>query len=286
MFKAATLVSYHGMREQGFDAWWRLHGSYPDIDVVLDSGAFSAANTGAPIGVLEYGRFVRQYGGRFKWCASLDVIGDPQASYRQWRALQDLTGWRLVPVLHYGSDHRWIERYASDGAPRMAFGGLVPHMAKLAHGRPDCPVTQWVSGAWEVAKQSGLVVHGFGVASPRIIAAYPWESCDSSSAHHYARRRQNWILDDNGKRVRLDSQTGGLSAGELHMMDRFEVQYVDGAHGKYGMARGKRLTSVATSMLQAVELAGYPSGFVMMFALPNAAERHVLFDVSRAWNAR
>jgi hypothetical protein len=168
----------------------------------------------------------------------------------------------------------------------MAFGGLVPHMSKLAHARADCPVTQWVNGAWELATRAGLLVHGFGVGSPRIIAAYPWESCDSSSAHHYARRRQNWIIDGNGKRMRLDSQTGGLSAQQMNMMDRFEVLYVDGGHGKYGAARGKRLYSVATAMLQLVEKVGCPEVFTMMFALPNGAERYILFDVCRAWNAR
>jgi hypothetical protein len=286
VFTAATLVSYHGMREQGFDSWWHLQGAYPGIPVVLDSGAFSAANTGVPIGVLEYGRFVKQYGARFSWCANLDVIGDAAASYRQWQALRDMTGREIVPVLHLGAAYDWLDRYAAQGARRIAFGGLVPHMARLAHATPGCPIAGWLNGAWDAARAARMTVHGFGVASPRIIASHPWESCDSSSAHHYARRRQNWILGADGRRVRLDSDTGGLSASELSMMDRFEVRYVDNGFGRYGEARGRRLLSVASAMLQAVAQTGAPQGFVMLFALPNGAERYILFEAAKAWNDR
>jgi hypothetical protein len=169
------LVSWHYLRRCVAAAM----PSIRQVRTVLDSGAFSATSSGAPINLTEYARFIRQNGPAFDWCASLDVIGDPVRSYANWLALRQ--SWPdVVPAVHYGADHDWLRRYIGEGAKRVALGGLVPHANSLRN--ETSPVRVWLDAAFATMDGAGTAVHGFGVTGKRAVLAYPWTTVDSSSA--------------------------------------------------------------------------------------------------------
>lgn len=172
---AGVLVSWHYLQSCVPEA-------LPDlkrVHAVLDSGAFSSANSGKPISLLQYGRFLRVNGCVFDWCASLDVIGDPVRSYANWLALRQ--SWPdVVPAVHYGADHDWLRRYIGEGAKRVALGGLVPHATALRN--ETSPARVWLDAAFATMNGTGTAVHGFGVTGKLVAFSYPWTTVDSSSA--------------------------------------------------------------------------------------------------------
>lgn len=61
----------------------------------------------------------------WSWVSSLDVIGDAEATYRNWQALLQYDIPKLVPVWHWGTEKRYLAAYL-DAAPVVGIGGLVP----------------------------------------------------------------------------------------------------------------------------------------------------------------
>jgi hypothetical protein len=167
--------------------------------VVLDSGAFSAFNSGKPISLLEYARFLRGHAGIFDWCASLDVIGDPERSYANWQALRASCP-SVVPAVHCGADLQWLTRYMNEGAPRIALGGLVPYTKTLRDAAS--PARQWLDTAFSMVQGAQVAVHGFGVTGRSIVLAYPWTTVDSSVALAATRYRK--IVQADGRLVFAD----------------------------------------------------------------------------------
>lgn len=208
------LVSWHYLRSCVSKAMPGIR----KVRTVLDSGAFSAASSGAPINLTEYARFIRQNGPAFDWCASLDVIGDPERSYANWTALR--ASWPdVVPAVHCGSDLRWVTRYIQDGAHRIAFGGLVPHAKTLRHS--GSPARQWLDAAFAAVHGQGVAVHGFGVTGRSIVFAYPWTTVDSSVA--LAKTRFREVLQPDGRALAAYSEAS--CAGDARRLaDPWEVR--------------------------------------------------------------
>jgi GTP cyclohydrolase I len=100
-----TSTHYHGC---GFLFSFHYFGErdtivFPAGDVLTigDSGAFSALTLGSPIELTDYATWVRHTAGVLDWHFTLDVIGDPEASWRR-RATIDLLdalgiAWRASP---------------------------------------------------------------------------------------------------------------------------------------------------------------------------------------------
>lgn len=188
--QAGMLLSWHYLRACVAD----VLPSIARVRVVLDSGAFSAANSGKPINLLEYARFLRGNAHLFDWCASLDVIGDPARSFANWQALRASCA-AVVPAVHCGTDLQWLQRYMDTGVRRVAFGGLVPYAKTLRH--TASPARQWLDAAFSMVQGAQLAVHGFGVTGRSIVFAYPWNTVDSSVA--LAKTRYREVLQPDGR---------------------------------------------------------------------------------------
>lgn len=151
-----------------------LHAAIaPGMHTICDSGAFSAASTGATITLREYATWLREWGHRFLWCASLDVIGDPQASYENWAALHDRWGLTTVPTVHFGTDPSWLNIYHQRGATLIGLGGMV--------GKPVSKLRPWLVACFQTGRRlPGVGFHGWGFAHAATLAALPFYSVDSS----------------------------------------------------------------------------------------------------------
>ncbi|PZG42014.1 hypothetical protein C1I98_20320 [Spongiactinospora gelatinilytica] len=165
-----ALVSYHYLRSD--DHMRRLVDS-GRLNMIGDSGAYSAYTQGVKIGLEEYAGWVRRWQPDLAWCASLDVLGDPQGTWRNWQALRD-AGLATVPTLHVGTPERWLHVYGEQGVDFVGLGGGLTTgdtagirwaARLLAHGRRHLPAMRF---------------HGWGISSRAVLDNLPLYSADSS----------------------------------------------------------------------------------------------------------
>ena len=140
-------------------------------DYVLDSGAFSAHNSGKHIDLSEFIDFSRSLLANDPKLAevyALDVIGDAVASARNCEEM-NRQGVPALPTFHLGSPFDMLEDLASK-YPKVALGGMV--------GAPKGKVTKFIEQCF--ARVWPKKLHAFGVASPIILSRFPFHSADSS----------------------------------------------------------------------------------------------------------
>lgn len=157
--------------------------------LIGDSGAFSALTQGKPIGFPEYVEWVQRWDPYLAWTASLDVIGDPAATLRNWRDTRDVHGLATVPTLHVGTDPAWIGNYAREGCDFIALGGMV--------GRALAALP-WTVDVFRYARDHhpGMRFHIWGVTNRRVLDNLPAYSADSSGILGQAYRFANLRLFD------------------------------------------------------------------------------------------
>ena len=165
--RPALLVSYWYATEELFAA--RGNGVYYR-DIVIDSGAFSAHNSGAEVELGKYIDFCKALRDRYPFVTeyySLDVIGDWRATRRNtermWRQ-----GIPAIPCFHYGEPWDLLKGLARD-YPKIAIGGCVGRRDKDKFAG-DCFARVWPKA-----------MHGFGFGAEKSILMYPWHSVDATN---------------------------------------------------------------------------------------------------------
>lgn len=151
------------------------------IHLMMDSGAFSAHMLGKEINLTEWIRFCRKLERQAPWVSyiNLDVIGRTEkaaeASYLNWRTMRD-AGLKPIPVFHFGTHERWLEKYLQGGVDYLAIGGLVGLIRKPF---------PWLDHIWtryllDANRMPKYKVHGLGVALWKLLRRYPWYSVDTA----------------------------------------------------------------------------------------------------------
>jgi hypothetical protein len=87
-------------------------------------GAFSAFTIGSLIDINEYVEYIKKNKEKFEVYATLDVIGDYEATERNTRYMQKC-GLQPLPVFHYKSPVEYLEKLVNE-YDYIALGGLVP----------------------------------------------------------------------------------------------------------------------------------------------------------------
>jgi hypothetical protein len=147
-------------------------------DLFLDSGAYSALTQNLSIPLEKYTTFVLEWQDKFQKIAGLDVIGDAEASMKNFRYMK-AAGARIIPTFHYGEPFEALDAMLAEcGEDGIGIGGV----AQLGTGEA---LRNWLDLAWErIADKGGnpkVKVHGFAVTSPYYCMRYPWHSVDSTS---------------------------------------------------------------------------------------------------------
>jgi len=133
----------------------------------LDSGAFSAHNSGA---VITY----EQWAEAAKGCDAdevfgLDVIGDSKGTRRNLeRAWAD--GIDAIPTFHFGEPWAALD-WCKESGRKIALGGC----ARIHHSRRLAWAQQCFARAWPVR------VHGFACSSNEAVSLLPFDSVDATS---------------------------------------------------------------------------------------------------------
>lgn len=183
--------------------------------MLLDSGAYGAWTCGKTIRLSDYAAFLEQHGPRYYAAVSLDVIGDPVASYENTAKLRAMVSVErvasLVPVVH-GTDvdsFGCLARYLDAGYEYvgLAPGGVGGNRPGYFAPRKDRELSvEWCARAFE--RTGTRRVHGFAATTTHI--GFPWHSVDSTTWLAVSRFRHPFALFD-GRRMRLIDVTDSLS---------------------------------------------------------------------------
>jgi len=166
--KFPVLVSYAYARNatDEFD----ILANDSNIELLLDSGAFTAKNSGETIKLEDYCRFLDEWGSKIFRYLALDVVGDPKATDANLKEMLR-AGYKPAPVHVLGDDQRRMDELFSY-SNYVALAGLRrPHKG----GAPK----EYVAAKMKWA--AGRDVHWLGYVREPMIAAFHPFSCDSAS---------------------------------------------------------------------------------------------------------
>lgn len=188
------LVSYAYARKMADDDFAAFDG----YDLILDSGAFTAHNSGKPIDHDAYVGWLQHAGPYARFAFALDVIGDPAASERNWLDARDRLGEvvQLVPTWHIGTPMPVFEDYCRR-APFVSVGGAVRHY------RDQTYLWNVSKRLHDIARAHGTQLHGLGMTGRRIMRNLPWTSVDSSSWAIPARLPFLYLATKHGRMTSL-----------------------------------------------------------------------------------
>lgn len=178
-----ALVSYHYYQRDDLMGAVTRPGH---LRLIGDSGAYSAYAQGKTIKLAEYAAWCLRWRDQLAWVAALDVIGDPDATYRNWAIFRDQHGICSIPTLHAGGDPARLDVYAAEGVDFIGLGGLVG-VANRATG--------WLVQVLRYARDHhpAMRFHLWGVTTRKILDVLPVYSTDSSGimgqGYRYARLR-------------------------------------------------------------------------------------------------
>jgi hypothetical protein len=197
----ALLVSYVYLN--GFESM-RKHLHFRDW--VMDSGAFTAENSGKPIVLQDYIDCCKQKLASDPLLTevySLDVIGDWKGTLANTEEMWK-QGVEAIPTFHYGAPEDALMHLA-ETYPKIALGGMV--------GQNPKSLEAWVRQCF--ARVWPKKIHGFGVMATNVLMAVPFHSCDSTSWEQGPAAWGNWKS--------LGGANPGLRGGSVNL--RSEVEW-------------------------------------------------------------
>ncbi len=200
------LISFHYFRldDVGQIASWGMR-------ILADSGAFSAVTQDAQIDLDEYGDWISRWRPALYWPASLDVIGNAEASWQNWTLLLD-RGISTVPTIHYPAPPAAMDRYVEAGADLIGLGGMVPFSSEQDR------LLRWTLACFRYARDHHPEVrfHGWGINHKKLLMSLPWFSVDSSgfaSSYRYGRLQ---LFDPDSTTFRTISIATGSREAAAH----------------------------------------------------------------------
>jgi hypothetical protein len=114
------LLAYPYATESTIDALMRLGDR---VEILIDSGAFTAWKAGKPIALDGYMRFLESLPIKPWRYFALDVVHDPAATLRNYRAMLD-RGLNPVPVFQRGESPAMLDEYFKT-SDLVGIGGIV-----------------------------------------------------------------------------------------------------------------------------------------------------------------
>lgn len=126
-----------------------------------------------------YANFVKKYKIAIDLYANLDVIPDPELTWRNQQYLEKKHGLKPVPIVHYGTNLKWLKMYIQKGYKLIGLGGLVGNTVKQ-----EC--REWIDSCFNFVcdnpkRLPEVKLHGFGITGWKYMWRYPWWSVDSAA---------------------------------------------------------------------------------------------------------
>lgn len=158
--------------------------------MIVDSGAFSAWNSGRTINLKEYISYAQDFIRRYKdkiphiFIVNLDVIPGEQGRLPSVKETEDAArqGWEnmiafekagITPVhiFHQGENFKWLKQIAA----RHRYIGISPSNDASTKSK-----FEWMRAVFGQIKANNMT-HGFAVTSKKLMETFPFYSVDSTS---------------------------------------------------------------------------------------------------------
>lgn len=160
------------------------------VDLLLDSGAFSAWNQGDTIELKDYIKYLKE-NWRYLWgYVTLDVLAPGEERHRTHAEVDKAAkqsyvnhckmkdaGLKPVPVFHQGESLTHLDQMLKDGEPYIGISCRKDLMAAA-----QCAWLDNVFG--HLTDKNGRPIvktHGFGITRPGFLFRYPWYTVDSTT---------------------------------------------------------------------------------------------------------
>lgn len=157
-------MAYPYMKPEVIDV---LNKNQKDIRFLLDSGAFTAWKAGKSINLDDYCRFIESLPFKPWRYFTLDVIGDPNKSLKNYETMLS-RGFKPIPIFTRGEDVKIIDHYYKT-SDVVGIGGLVGTQGNKG----------FVKGIMDVVGKRKC--HWLGFVAENFIKHYRPYSCDSSN---------------------------------------------------------------------------------------------------------
>lgn len=187
MTKLPVLISYAYLRDKTDDVVRSLLAR-SDVEILLDCGAFTAANTGQDdIDLGDYMRWIDKWRAHLFGYIALDKVGDPVTTERNLRTML-ANGFEPIPVHVLGDDERRMDELF-DLTYWVALGGL------RRPGRAHAPLSYVKS---KMAWAKGRNVHWLGYTRA---VDRDMEAVQRRLLEHHARRKVGTVRDPSRQRA-------------------------------------------------------------------------------------
>jgi hypothetical protein len=125
-----------------------------------------------------YCQFIIDYKHAIDYYATVDVLFHPKKSWRVLKYMEKEWGLNPVPVIHFNTDIRWVEKHLDAGYDYIGIGGLGQEITKQNYFAWADPVFKMLcdSNGMPLVK-----THGFAMTAHELLVRYPWYSVDSAS---------------------------------------------------------------------------------------------------------
>ena len=126
-----------------------------------------------------YAAFVKEYAHAIDYYATVDVLFNPEMSWEVLKYMEGEHGLNPVPVIHYNTPIKWIEKHLEEGYDYLGIGGLGQEISKSSY-------YGWADKVYSVicdpkTKLPTVRTHGFAMTAYDLLIRYPWWSVDSAS---------------------------------------------------------------------------------------------------------
>ena len=227
------LHSYFHAKEErkGLEGRWFCVNLKNEVNLFLDSGAFSALTQGIEIDINQYIDFIKKHLDVLEVYANLDFIpGKNTASSKKISAEKTLENQKIMeeaglsplPCFHVGEPLEYLEYYIKN-YDYIALGAMV--------GKQKSTLIPWLDMVFGkfICDKNGMPkvkVHGFGLTSLPLMLRYPWYSVDSTSWVMTSRmgsiyvpryRGGDWLYDENSWKVAVSSRSPDKADAGKHI---------------------------------------------------------------------
>lgn len=122
----------------------------------------------------RYASFMRAMKGRDLLLANVDVISNPDLTWEVQRFFEEEHGVQPVPIIHYGTEMRYVDRYLKAGKyDLLGLGGLGQGVSRHEYfswaDELFCHICPESNGYLPLIK-----THGFAMTSWELMCRYPW----------------------------------------------------------------------------------------------------------------
>lgn len=164
--KLSILISYPYFRPEFAEFVRRVPRSL--FDLIVDSGAFTAWNTGKEVLLDDYCRFLDSIADIRPFHAiQLDSIGNPEKTYENYLTMLN-RGYSVLPVFTRGDSLENLNRLY-ETTDYVLFGGI-------AFGQKNSNYLKWI-----LRNNAGRKAHWLGFVHAKFLIKYKPQSVDSSS---------------------------------------------------------------------------------------------------------